>query len=142
MRDLSEPRREGEERNDRPPDRRGLPMKCKDCQKKIAFDHYLGTTGPVPNGGNIHLVFKCDCGFYMVPFDLVQISKGRGLISSGKMKHYKMNAQETSDGKKLSREGLKIFNKQGQKAYDQWTKEVFLPLMDAKLKRLRACSLK
>ena len=47
-----------------------------------------------------------------------------------------------SDGKKLSREGLKIFNQQGEKAYDQWTKEVFIPLMDAKLKRLRACSLK
>lgn len=142
MRDLSDRRREGEGWNDPPPDRRGLPMKCKDCQKKIAFDHYLGTTGPVPNGGNIQLVFKCDCGFYMVPFDLVQISKGRGLISSGKMKHYKMDEEETSDGKKLSREGLKIFNKQGEKAYDQWTKEVFLPLMDAKLKRLRACSLK
>jgi hypothetical protein len=58
------------------------------------------------------------------------------------MKRYKRAEEETSDGKKLSREGLKIFNKQGEKAYDQWTKEVFLPLMDAKLKRLRACSLK
>jgi hypothetical protein len=142
MRDLSDRRRESEGRNDPLPDRRRLPMKCKDCQKKIAFDHYLGTTGPVSNGGNIQLVFKCDCGFYMVPFALVQISKGRGLISSGKMKHYKIDEEETSDGKKLSQEGLKIFNKQGEKAYDQWTKEVFLPLMDAKLKRLRACSLK
>ncbi len=54
-------------------------MKCKECQKKITFDHYLGTTGSGSNGGNIQLVFKCDCGFYMVPFDLVQISKGRGI---------------------------------------------------------------
>lgn len=114
-------------------------MKCRECQKKITFDHYLGTTGSGSNG-NIQLVFKCDCGFYMVPFDLVQISKGRGLISSGKMKHYKISDEETSDGKKLSREGLRIFNKLGEQAYDRWTKEVFLPLMDARLKRLRTSS--
>ncbi len=115
-------------------------MKCKECQKKIAFDHYLGTTGPTLNEGTIQLVFKCDCGLYVVPFDLVQISKGRGLISSGKMKQLKMDSEKISDGKKLSREGQKIFNQQGEKAYDQWTREVFLPMMDAKLKRLRACS--
>ena len=116
-------------------------MKCKECQKKIAFDHYLGATGPALNKGSIQLVFKCDCGLYVVPFDLVQISKGRGLISSGRIKQYKVGDDKASDGKKLSREGLKIFNQQGEKAYDQWTKEVFLPMMDAKLKRLRAFAL-
>ncbi len=120
---------------------RGFAMKCEECQKRITFDHYLGTTGSGSNG-NIQLVFKCDCGFYMVPFDLVQISKGRGLISAGKMKHYKMGDEEISDGKKLSREGLRIFNKLGEEAYDRWTKEVYLPLMDARLKRLRTSSLK
>ena len=38
MRGLSDRRRNGEGRNDPPPDRRGIPMKCKDCQKKIAFE--------------------------------------------------------------------------------------------------------
>ena len=112
-------------------------MKCKECQKRIAFDHYLGTTGPTLNEGSIQLVFKCDCGLYVVPFALVQVSKGRGLISSGKMTRYKMDEDQISDGKKLSREGQKIYSKQGEKAYDQWTREVFLPMMDAKLRRLR-----
>jgi len=116
-------------------------MKCKECQKKITFDHYLGTTGSGSNGG-IQIVFKCDCGFYMVPFDLVEISKGKGLISSGKIKHYKIDWKQTSDGKTLSREGLEIFNKEGEQAYDRWTKEVFLPLMDAKLKKMRTSFLK
>jgi hypothetical protein len=114
-------------------------MKCKECQKRIAFDHYLGTTGPTLNEGSIQLVFKCDCGLYVVPFALVQVSKGRGLISSGKMKQYKMEDDRISDGKTLSREGQKIYSKQGEKAYDQWTREVFLPMMDAKLKRMRTC---
>jgi hypothetical protein len=78
----------------------------------------------------------------MVPFDLVRISKGKGLISAGKMIHWKINGEGTSDGKKLSQEGLKIFKQQGEQAYDRWTKEVFLPLMDAKLKKLRTHSLK
>jgi len=121
--------------------KRGVAMKCDACQKKITFDHYLGTTGPGSNGGNIQLVFKCDCRFYMVPFELVQISHGRGLVFSGRMKRWKAREQ-TSDGKRLSREGLKIYSQQGEKAYDRWTQEVFLPLMDAKLKELRACSLK
>jgi hypothetical protein len=121
--------------------KRGPAMKCKECQKKITFDHYLGTTGSGSNG-NIQFVFKCECGFYIVPFDLVQISRRKGWISSGKMKHYKISDAETRDGKKLSQEGLKIFNKLGEQAYDRWTKEVFLPLMDAKLKRLRTGSLK
>ncbi len=141
MRGSSDQRRGSDGKIDPPPRKRGPAMKCKECQKKITFDHYLGTTGSGSNG-NIQLVFKCDCGFYMVPFDLVQISKGRGLISAGKMKHYKMGDGETSDGKKLSREGLRIFNKLGEEAYDRWTKEVFLPLMDARLKRLRTSPLK
>ena len=115
-------------------------MKCEECQKKITFDHYLGSTGS--NGGNIQLVFKCDCGFYMVPFDLVKISKGKGLISAGKMVHWKINGEGAMDGKRLSQEGQKIFKQQGEQAYDQWTKEVFLPLMDAKLKKLRTPCLK
>ncbi len=116
-------------------------MRCKDCQKKITFDHYFGTTRG-SNGGNLQLVFKCDCGFYRVPFGLVQISRARGLIFSGKMEHWKINGEQDTDGKRLSREGLKIFNQQGERAYDRWTKEVFLPLMDAKLKRMRISSLK
>ena len=136
MRGSSDQRRESNGGMDPPPRKRGPAMKCKECQKKITFDHYLGTTGSGSNG-NIQLVFKCDCGFYMVPFDLVQISKGRGLISSGKIKHYKVSNEEASDGKKLSREGLRIFNKLGEQAYDRWTKEVFLPLMDARLRKLR-----
>ncbi len=127
---------------DPPRRKRGSAMKCKECQKRIVFDHYRGTTGPGSNGGGaIQLVFKCDCGFYMVPFDFVQISMGRGLIFSGTMKRWKTDEQ-TSDGKKLSREGLKIYHQQGEQAYDRWTKEVFLPLMDAKLKKLRTLSLK
>ena len=141
MRGSSDQRRGSDGRIHPPPRKRGPAMKCKECQKKITFDHYLGATGSGSNG-NIQLVFKCDCGFYMVPFDLVQISKGKGLISSGKMKHYKISDEETSDGKKLSREGLRIFNKLGEQAYDRWTKEVFLPLMDARLKRLRTSSSK
>ncbi len=116
-------------------------MKCNECQKKITFDHYYGSTRG-PNGGTLQLVFKCDCGFYRVPFDLVQMSNGKGLIFSGRMEHCKRNGEKNSDGKRLSREGLKIFNQRGQQAYDRWTKEVFLPLMDAKLKRMRASSLK
>ena len=84
---------------------RGFAMKCEECQKRITFDHYLGTTGPGSNGGNIRLVFKCDCRFYMVPFELVQISMGRGLIFSGRMKRWKAHEQ-MMDGKKLSREDL------------------------------------
>lgn len=141
MRGSSDRRKGSNGRTNPSPGTRGPAMKCKECQKKIAFDHYLGTTGSGSNG-NIQLVFKCDCGFYMVPFDLVQISKGRGLMSSGKMRHYKTNDKPPLDGKRLSREGLRIFNKLGVQAYDRWTKEVFLPLMDAKLKRLRSGFLK
>jgi len=136
MRGLSDQREESDGRINPPPRKRGPAMKCKECQKKITFDHYLGTAGSGSNG-NMQLVFKCECGFYTVPFDLVQIRKGRGWISAGKMKHYKMGDEEISDGKKLSQEGLRIFNKMGEEAYDRWTREVFLPLMDAKLKRLR-----
>lgn len=123
--------------------KRGPAMKCNECQKKITFDHYLGTTRSGSNGGAIQLVFRCDCGFYMVPFNFIQISSGRGLIFSGtgRMKRWKTH-DPLSDGKKLSREGLKIYNQQGEQAYDRWTKEVFLPLMDAKLKKLRALALK
>ncbi len=117
--------------------KKGGDMKCEECQKKIVFDHYLGTTGSNSNGGGaIQLVFKCDCGFYMVPFDFVEISMGRGLIFSGRMKRWKTE-ERIWDGKKLSREGLKIYNQKGEQAYDRWTKEVFLPLMDAKLKKMR-----
>ena len=110
-------------------------MKCSECRKKITFDHYRGTTGPGSNG-NIQLVFRCDCGLILVPFGLVQISRGRGWISSGKIRHCKVD-HVPSDGKKLSKEGQKIFFTQGEKAYDRWTKEVFLPLMDAKIKKMR-----
>ena len=34
------------------PGKRGPTMKCKECQKKITFDHYLGTTGSGSNGGD------------------------------------------------------------------------------------------
>ena len=115
-------------------------MKCETCQKKITFDHYLGSTGS--NGGNIRLVFKCDCGVYTVPFDLVKISKGKGLVFAGKMVHRKIKGKGPMDGKRLSQEGRKIFKQQGEQAYDRWTKEVFLPLMDAKLKELRPPCLK
>ena len=123
-----------------PSDRKkGGAMKCEECRKKIVFDHYLGTTGSNSNGGAIRLVFKCDCGFYMVPFEFVEISRGRGLIFSGKMKRCKTD-EGIPDGKRLSQEGLKIYHQQGEQAYDRWTKEVFLPLMDAKLKKLRTCA--
>jgi hypothetical protein len=127
---------------DPPAGKRELAMKCNECQKKITFDHYIGTTGPGSNGGDIRLVFKCDCRFYMVPFELVQISKAKGLIFSGRMKRWKTHDEPLSDGKRLSREGLRIYNQYGEQAYDRWTKEVFLPLMDARLKKMRTLSLK
>jgi len=117
-------------------------MKCTRCQKKISVDHYLATTRLDSQEGNVQLVFKCDCGFYMVPFDLVQIGNGKGLIFSGRMKHCKTSKERLSDGKKLSREGSRIYHKHGEQAYEQWTREVFLPLMEAKLKKLRACTIK
>ncbi len=115
-------------------------MKCKECRKRIVFDHYWGSTGSGTNG-NLHLVFRCDCGFHMVPFDLIQVSSGKGLLSSGKIRHWKVDGN-LSNGKKLSKEGQKIFHTQGEKAYDRWTKEVFLPLMDAALKKMRANTVK
>jgi len=116
-------------------------MKCKECLKKIVFDHYRGSTGSNSNGGAIQLVFKCDCRVYVVPFDLIQISMGRGLIFSGRMKRLRTRGQ-VWDAKKLSREGMKIYIQQGEQAYERWTQEVFLPLMDAKLKQLKTLALK
>ena len=113
-------------------------MRCKTCQKKITFEHYYGSTGSGPGGGKIRLVLKCQCGFTTIPFDVVQISRGRGLLSSGKVRHRKNNGDASSNGKRLSKEGQKIFDQQGEQAYTRWTREVFLPMMDARLKKLRA----
>ena len=40
---------------DPPPGKRRPAMKCKECQKKITFDHYLGTTRSGSNGGGSSL---------------------------------------------------------------------------------------
>ncbi len=112
-------------------------MKCKECQKKITFDHYVATNRSDSNTNKIQLVLTCDCGIYMIPFELVQIGNGIGLISSEEMKYWKIDEDRVIDGKKLSREGQRIYNKQGKQAYEKWKNEVFWPLVDARIKKLR-----
>jgi len=115
-------------------------MKCSECEKKIEFDYYVARTSSGSNGGKLRLIFRCDCGSYMAPFDLVQIGKGKGLVSLEKFKFQKIEEDRILDGKKLSQVGLRIYNKHGIEAYEKWQKEVFLPLMHERIKKLRAGS--
>ena len=120
---------------------KGATMKCEECQKKIIFDHYLGSTGS--NGGNIQLVFRCNCGFYIVPFDLVRISKGKGLISAWKDDSLEDQRRRNLGWEKDShRKASEFLSSRANKLTDRWTKEVFLPLMDARLKKRRTHSVK
>ena len=112
-------------------------MKCKECQKKITFDHYLATTRPDAKGEGIRLVFECDCGFYVIPLDMVEITGSKALVSSSAMKHWKVEADAGLSGEKLSRKGMKIYKEQGEAAYEKWKKEVYFPLMDAKAEKMK-----
>ena len=112
-------------------------MKCKECQKKITFDHYLVTTRPDAKRENIRLVFECDYGFYMIPLDMIEITGLKALVSSSAMKHRKVEADAGLSGEKLSRKGMKIYKEHGEAAYEKWKKEVYFPLMDAKAEKIK-----
>jgi hypothetical protein len=112
-------------------------MRCKECKKKISFDHYLATNRPHLNHEKLHLVFKCDCGIYVIPLDLVETTKFKGFFSLESIKHLKIVNGRQFSGKKLSQEAMKIYNEQGEKAYEKWKKEVYFPLMDSKLKKIK-----
>jgi hypothetical protein len=112
-------------------------MKCKECKKKISFDHYLATNRPHLNHEKLHLVFKCDCGIYVIPLDLVETTKFKGLFSLESIKHLKIANGRKFSGKKLSEEAMKIYKEQGEEAYEKWKKEVYFPLMDSKLKKIK-----
>lgn len=117
---------------------KGAPeMKCKECKKKIVFDHYLAGNQPVQGKETLYLVFKCDCGSYVIPMDLVETSEFKGLVSSGTIRYCKLAEDRHMDGEKLSREAKKIYQEQGEAAYERWKKEVYFPLMDARAKRLK-----
>jgi len=117
--------------------REGLQMKCKECQKKIHFDHYLATTRPDPKGESVRLVFKCECGFYIIPLDVVEMSGSKAFLSLSAMEYWKIDTDIGLSGEKLSRKGIKIYKEQGEEAYEKWKREVYFPLMDAKVKRMR-----
>ena len=121
----------------REPEKESQAMKCKECKKKISFDHYLATNKPHLNHEKLHLVFKCDCGFYVIPLDLVETTEFKGLFSLESVKHLKIVNDRQFNGKKLSEEALKIYNEQGEEAYEKWKKEVYFPLMDSKLKKIK-----
>ena len=112
-------------------------MRCKECKKKISFDHYLATNRSHLNHEKLHLVFKCDCGIYVIPRDLVETTEFKGLFSLESIKHLKIANGRKFSGKKLSQEAMKIYNEQGEKAYEKWKKEVYFPLMDSKLKEIK-----
>ena len=112
-------------------------MKCKECQKKISFDHYLATTRPDPRGESVRLVFRCDCGVYMIPLDVVDITGSKALVSSSAMEYWKIDLDVGLSGEKLSRKGIKIYKEQGEEAYEKWKREVYFPLMDAKVKKMK-----
>ncbi len=112
-------------------------MKCKECQKKITFDHYVATTRPDPKKESVHLVFKCECGFYVIPMDVVEITGSKALVSLSAMKYRKIDLNGVRSGKRLSREGIKIYKEQGEEAYERWQREVYFPLMDAKAERMK-----
>ena len=65
-----------------------------------------------------------------------------GLVSLEKIKSQKIEEGRSLDGKKLSQEGLRIYNKHGIEAYEKWQKEVFLPLMHERIRKLRAGSVR
>ena len=117
--------------------RRGQHMKCKECQKKINFDHYLATTRSDPKGESVRLVFRCDCGFYMIPLDVVEITGSKALLSSSAMEYRKIDTDVGLSGEKLSRKGIKIYKEQGEEAYEKWKRDVYFPLMDAKAEKTK-----
>jgi len=112
-------------------------VKCKECRKEIRFDHYSATTRRETKGESVRLVFKCDCGFYVIPLDLVEITGSKALVSSSTMKYRKIHADGGLSGEKLSREGIKIYREQGEEAYERWKEEVYFPLMDARVERTK-----
>ena len=112
-------------------------MKCKECQKKINFDHYLATTRPDPKGDSVRLAFKCECGFYIIPLDVVEMSGSKAFLSSSAMEYWKIDMDVGLSGEKLSRKGIKIYKEQGEEAYEKWKREVYFPLMDAKVKKMK-----
>ena len=113
-------------------------MKCKECKKKIVFDHYLAGNQPNQNRETLYLVFKCDCASYVIPLDLVETSEFKGLVSSGAIQYWKFEQDRDWSGEKLSREAKKIYREQGEAAYEKWQKEVYFPLLDARVKKLKA----
>jgi hypothetical protein len=112
-------------------------VKCKACQKRINFDHYSATKRPGAKGESVRLVFQCDCGFYVIPLDVVEITGSKALVSSSDMEYWKIGADVGLSGEKLSQEGTKIYKEQGEEAYEKWKKEVYFPLMDAKAERMK-----
>jgi hypothetical protein len=122
-----------------PPNRKGVSgMKCKVCKKKITFDHYLAKSEPDHHREKLHVIAKCDCGSYVIPLDLVETTEFKGLVSSDQTEHWKLCGETQWDGEHLSREAKKIYREQGEEAYEKWKKEVFFPLMDARIKKLKA----
>ena len=119
------------------PEKGSQTMRCGECKKKISFDHYLATNRSHLNHEKLHLVFKCDCGIYVIPLDLVETTEFKGLFSLESIKHLKIANGRKFSGKKLSQEAMKIYNEQGEKAYEKWKKEVYFPLMDSKLKKIK-----
>jgi hypothetical protein len=112
-------------------------MKCKECQKKISFDHYLATTHPDSKGESMRLVLKCGCGFYIIPLDVVEMSGAKAFLSSSAMEYWKVDLDIGLSGERLSRKGIKIYKEQGEEAYEKWKREVYFPLMDAKVEKMK-----
>ena len=72
----------------------------------------------------------------MIPVDVAEMTRSRALVSSGAVEYWKSD-QAALNGMELSREGIEIFNEQGEEAYEKWKREVYFPLMDEKMKRLK-----
>jgi hypothetical protein len=112
-------------------------MRCKECHKKISLDHCAAMTRRGSKKESLRLVFKCACGFYVLPIDVVEIMGAKALVSVSTMRYQKSDGDGSRSGEKLSREGSKIFKEQGKEAYERWQREVYFPLMDAEVKGMK-----
>jgi len=60
------------------------------------------------------------------------------LVSSGPFSIWKFQQERDWNGEKLSRRRKKIYQETGEAAYEKWQKEVYFPLLDARVKKLKA----
>ena len=112
-------------------------MKCKACRKKIMLDHYVVINQPDPSREKLHLVFRCDCGAYVIPLDLVETGEVKAWVSSGEVLYRKLKANQAWNGEKLSRQAKKVYHAKGEGGYEKWKEEVYFPFVDASVKRMK-----